>query len=340
MPTTTYVDAFSDRFSDFFGIAVVTPDITPPPPTDPPPPTGPPPVPAERSASLIWYDPTGTRSTLTGFMEGVEVLEGVHGLQMPAIRTNRAPVAGLPGTRLQNVQHDFRTIDIPVLFEATSAEQLRDLLATWRHRFDPTRGDGQLWYVTSTATRTLTCRYMEGLEADEDSAHFSPTRQTAVLVFAADDPYWYDFNTSSQSWALAGTVPKWFAPPTKSILPLSFASSAVNGTNSIFNDGEVEAWPKWTIDGPATAITVTNDLTDETFTWAHALAAGERLVIDTRPGVKTVLWNAAPAFSYLTSYQLFALAPGLNIVTVALAGAAAGSNVTVEWKPAYLGPPA
>jgi len=294
----------------------------------------------EPGAVLNFLGPGFGVSALNGFADGAEIVEGVHGLHMPPIRRTHAPIAGVPGTRLLTVAHDMRTFDLPLMIRGGSEQDLRVQLRAWRRRFDPTRGDGQLLVATDDGKLlSIACRYAQGLEADEGASTRFPGVQLAVVTFEADDPYWYDLALQTQSWAMGGTVPLWFDVGTsKNILPVTLGASSLSGLTTLNVDGEARTWPVWTFAGPGSNLILTNLTTGRSFAWSNTLADSDVLVIDTRPGVKTVLLNGAPAGDALTAWDLWPLEVGANDVQVTVSSSTTTSQVTVEWHTAWLGP--
>lgn len=301
------------------------------------------------SEAFFWFEPGGVFNLLgstIGFNgingeASLTLLAGGTGLEMPPVRRTHEAVAGVAGTRLRVVEHDMRTVDLAVMLEGSSDAQLRTEMRAWRQRFDPKRGDSQLWCLSSDGYFTaLTCRYAEGLDKviQGQSADQNEGVQLAVVTLEADDPYWYDIGEIFASWTLGGAIPKWFDPGTsKAILPIQLAASSVVGRQILDNDGEVDAWPRWTISGPGSAISVQNNTTGRVFTWSQTLGDEDQLVIDTFPGVKTVELNGDWAFGALTKYDLWPLVKGPNDVTVTVADATTDSRVDVSFRRGWLG---
>jgi hypothetical protein len=154
-----------------------------------------------------------------------------------------------------------------------------------------------------------------------------------VLIFrAADNPYWQDATDSSLGF---GTLePETFFGD----MPLKLARDSISGGALVDNTGEVETWPVWTLIGPGTSFTLTNDTTGQTMKIVAALLAGESFVIDTRPGRKTVTKNdGTNLYPFLTTdSSLWTLAPGLNTVTATLEGATVDSIIDLTYRRRYL----
>jgi hypothetical protein len=112
----------------------------------------------------------------------------------------------------------------------------------------------------------------------------------------------------------------------------------VLGITPIDNPGEVDAWPVWTITGPATVITATNVSTGQSFVLTKTLAAGELVTITTqRPTVRGPLGeNLVNALNWPSCY-LWPLIPGTNQVNFAVAGASTGTAIELSFYPRWAG---
>jgi len=147
------------------------------------------------------------------------------------------------------------------------------------------------------------------------------------------DPQVELVNVEAQTFLSSGPSDPWFA--------WQLVSSSAVGGFTVDNDGDDLAWPRWTVQGPgAGALRLNNATTGETIEIADvALAAGEQIAIDCRPGFKTVVGpsgeNLWPDLSDVSS--LWPLGRGTQTVTVELEGAEAGiSNVRLEWRKRWL----
>jgi hypothetical protein len=182
-------------------------------------------------------------------------------------------------------------------------------------RFNPISDDGRLRVTRPDGTaREVYCRYNRGLEGLEDANNFGIVWQRAILTLKSTDPLWYDVvpNVLTLSSGAATS----FFPGT----PFRLTSSGIFSSPApIVNDGDVEAWPIWTIQGPANNIVLRNLDTAERieFLTSFSVAAGETLVIDTRE-----------RFRAITKYTLSTGVP--NIINVTVTNVS-GSTADVNW---------
>src|SRR5690606_30435067 len=124
----------------------------------------------------------------------------------------------------------------------------RDRIRRLASLFDPRRGDGRLRVSGPHGSRELVCRYASGFGLDEEE---EPGQgwQRAVVVFVAHDPFWVDVTPSvrlvdiaAQAFLSSGPTDPWF--------PWQVVSSSAVGGFVVDNDGDDDAWPVWTVQGP------------------------------------------------------------------------------------------
>jgi phage-related protein len=101
----------------------------------------------------------------------------------------------------------------------------------------------------------------------------------------------------------------------------------------------VEAWPLWTIVGPAVNPTLTNNTTGKSIALTISLTVGQSLTIDTRPGFKTITReNGSNQFSAASpASSLWSLARGLNTITLSVTGSSGASQLQLQYKQRYEG---
>lgn len=282
--------------------------------------------------TLQWIDADGATTTLDAEWE-------VSGRFMPPIKTQVDEVPGQPGGLLRSTRHGIREFVVAVWQQGAGETGLRTALRAFVDKLDPIRGPGKL-RVTSPLgdQREITCSYAAGLEMEEKLGDSSgPDSQKIPLAFTAFDPYWYDPSPTSETFSIV-SVPSFFP-----IFPIKLTASELVVDDTVTNNGSVETWPVWTITGPGTDITLRNLTTGLHMSFGtHALGAGESLVIDTRPGRKSVtLQDGTNAYAWLdwTVSSLWSLKRGMTSVRLEMAGVIAGqSSLQVSYWQRYLSP--
>lgn len=283
--------------------------------------------------ALQWVDATGAVTAIRGG-SGVATAEELTGRFAPSMRFTLATVPLQPGQRFRQVQHGLAEVALPIVFWPASATALRTLLRAWARLLDPVRGDGAL-RVTAPGgdQRELVCRYSEGLERlveDDVSDFYGHAR--CVLHFIAEQPYWQDVSDTVASWSV--TTAATFFP----IFPLRLSASEVFADVTVTNDGDVIAWPVWTVTGPGSSLILRNLTSGELLSLPTTLAAGETVTIDTRPGHKTVtLQDGSNLFGSLSSDStLWSLAVGVNAVRIEISATTPASLVALNWRRRWL----
>ncbi len=121
---------------------------------------------------------------------------------------------------------------------------------------------------------------------------------------------------------------------------LTLSAAQVLGSTAIDNPGELPAWPTWTIYGPCTTITASNNTTGQTFTLTSTLNEGETITIITGGTHPQVIGpagqNLAGALNWPTAF-LWGLAPGSNNITFTVGGSGAGTAIELRFYARYEG---
>lgn len=279
--------------------------------------------------TFTWIDPVGGHTDLV-------VSWDMNGRWMPPVSFLADKLPGRSGDVLRHVRHEPRTVTIPINLLATcvtgtsSLADVQTRLGALVHAMDPVRGDGILRITKADGQqRDLTCRYAAGLELPEKFGSTSSLRyQKANLSFIAHDPYWSATSTTVIDFMSAAAEN--FFP----FFPMHLSTSQIVVSETITNPGTVESWPVWTIYGPGTNIVLVNPATGEWMNFANngglEIPAGETVIINTTPNVKTVTRGSdnANLWSYLTAdSSLWAIPAGGSQIQLQMAGTTPGESV-------------
>lgn len=281
-----------------------------------------------------WIDVDGGSTIL-------DVEWDVSGRFMPPVKLTEQEVPGRPGAILFAQRHDVRDFALAIWVDSADDVSLRAALRGLVAKMDPVRGIGKI-RVTGPAgdQREIECVYASGLEMPEKLGDSSGIySQRAAVQFRAHWPYWRD--TSVQSWTFSAVGSANFLG--NPFFPLRVTSSAVATEQTVNNDGDVEAWPIWIVNGPGSGIVFRNVTTNKwTDLSSLSLVQGEQLIVDTRPGYKTVVTNTAGvlsnAFGNLSSTsELWSLARGVNDIQLQMTSTLAGvSQLNLQFYREYL----
>lgn len=287
-------------------------------------------------ARARWIDPLGNEWPLDMAELGWFTLDVVSGLGAApiAMTTDDAPRGG---SSVRHIQPVSRLITWPLHIYG---QNHTEFLTRWRQlvrAFTMTRrrGPGRLVISRSDGTeREILAYYQEGFNGEPGHGY---VEDDVVLTLFCPDAYWRDADAIVQTRAY-GVAGSYLSPY------LTLASSQVLGETTLTNPGDTEAYPDWTITGPASLITVTNDSTGESWTLdpnatgiAHGpLLVGETVTVSTDPpairGPGGAVWTAALNWP---GAVLWPLDEGQVDVTFAVTGAAAGTSVSLAFRPRY-----
>ena len=121
--------------------------------------------------------------------------------------------------------------------------------------------------------------------------------------------------------------------------PVLLSPPSTLGSATVTNEGGGDAYPVWKIYGPGTP-TITNNTTGRSFGMSSALTSGEVVTVDTRPTLQSAVdGTGADRWGDLVKSSprdLWTLPPGVNQLTVVLAGSGAGSAVELTYHQRWL----
>lgn len=163
----------------------------------------------------------------------------------------------LPGSRLKFINVDNAEIDLRVLFTADSRQLLWARLEEVVWYFQPLRGNstnegnlaGTLKVTNpSGAERYLTCTCISGFKLDESTLEDKSVEVT--LTFLANDPYWYS------DWITDRYVfldPLYVRGPYPALpVPIAAGPDRITTQYTVPNNGDVNSYPVFVIEGPGT----------------------------------------------------------------------------------------
>lgn len=292
----------------------------------------PPPAPNE-TTRLSFVGADGTEVVFTN-QPALTVMPGIQGLGDLPYSLLADEVPALDGQVFKGVRATARDVFIPLYIEAPTRPQLLAELRTIVNALDPRNGPGQL-HVTQPdgSGRRLGCYYISGMEGDEGRDAAGLRWQTHGITLRALEPAWLDEVDIYFRWIVGVAAP--FFP----LLPANLGESQIIGQDlPIDNVGDEPAYPTWTLHGKMTSATLTNATTGEALTLDHVqTTALERAVIDTRPGIKTVVDEAGTNLwpQLAPNPRLWPLVRGTNIVNLTIAGTDASSYVEMSFTPRY-----
>jgi hypothetical protein len=282
---------------------------------------------------VSFTDPAGAVTEFSDWANGWVLQPGAKGLDMPVYAFSQDESPGIDGYAIRQVRAGGKEIALPIAFWADDSRaayltRRRTLIRS----LNPKRGLGALTVTQADGTaRTIGACYSAGLEGDESLDAAGARWCTGVLTFACPSPFWLGAEVTTE-WRAA--VSGNFFP----FLPLVVGNSQVLGSVTVDNDGDDDAFPIWTVTGPATAISLTNATTGEVLVLTRTISVGDTVVIDTRERQQTAVLNGATNLwgSLSDTSTMWALQPGLNDLTLTVTGSTSNTRVRMTYQPRYL----
>lgn len=167
-------------------------------------------------------------------------------------------------------------------------------------------------------------------------------RRPKTFVIPCSTPDVYQYAATESSFvivpsAISGELG--FGSPFSSPITNSYHST---GSNVVSNIGDAETWPRIRIDGPVVnpVVTSTYNSLVQQIGLTYTLNAGEFMLINTKPGSRSVLFNGTlnRYSSYAANFATnswWSLQPGSNQVQLFAQSYSAGAQVTVYWRHAW-----
>lgn len=281
-------------------------------------------------------DGRGRSWTLTGHGVVPAVTDkGVRGLGRPTIDSIRqAGAPGVHGHRWRGWRASERQVVLPLAFWGDPAglvAQVRDFAAGIVPEQPGYPGNTG---CTLTAILPDSTRWTLGMQLVDDGGLTLEREPHAAggmhfeTVWDADvfwsGPAW------TSLWQTEASSTPWLMPSggVAYLIP-----SNTFATAQTVNDGDVRAWPVWTITGPSTLASV--GVGNHMVTLALTLAAGETVTIDTNPeqGQMALRGDGGDVTDMLTDVDWAPVEPGLNELEISLTGT---GTVAMSYRPQRL----
>lgn len=146
-----------------------------------------------------------------------------------------------------------------------------------------------------------------------------------------------DFSLDNQflTTTALGTV----SPVGGCIIPIiipAVLDPAVGGVVNCVNNGDCDAYPIITLNGPLTDPIIESDTLNRFIALNLTLAVGESVVIDMKN--KTIMKGTTPIFSdVIAGSNWFWLIPGSNLISLITSNTGDAGNASIAYRDAYLG---
>ncbi|MGC9439254.1 phage tail domain-containing protein [Streptomyces sp. WG5] len=273
---------------------------------------------------------------------GIILMPGATGLDAPPYELHSDDSPNLDGGIFRDARAVSREIMIPVYLHGIDRRTVRSLKSRLVSALNPKKGYCILKFVEGDAIpRYLKCYYKSGMEGSETVDQAGFTWKKFGLQFTAYDPYFFSDDVQVAQW-IFGTGEAFLGDP---FFPLKLNAGIVSGSEVLVqNPGDVQAWPRWELTGPIKGFTFSSpdgssfgitppvDGTD-------VVAGGRTLVVDTRPGFKSLKDDQGTNYWPLLddNPQLWAIPEGESTCTVDIVPGSANAKVRLVFQPQYEG---
>ena len=262
---------------------------------------------------------------------GWYVSRGVEGLDTPPVGLVVDEPATWDGGLMRAARYAPREVFLPVHLQASGNADLRAAVRALATLADPKRGPVTLTVAhPDGVTRTID-GYLSGPFGQALIAAEALTWRKIGLRLRCPDPF-FGGGSAAASLVVAASSVDFLGDP---FLPLAVSDSQIAGTLTAVNDGDADAYPRWTLTGPASSAVI--DVAGAAWQLTAPLGAGSVLVVDATRGAQSVTVDGTPAWGMLASgSQLAPLPPGATTVDVDITGATGSTVLAAAWPQKWL----
>jgi hypothetical protein len=161
---------------------------------------------------------------------------------------------------------------------------------------------------------------------------------TCQIPLIFDDPAWYSSTIHAES---IGAPTASGGMPLPLVFPMAFGEGAIGGTLAITNNGDADAYPVITVNGPASAPRISDVTSGQTLDFAGlVLGVGDTLEVRCKPSERSATVAGLNARGALATGSRFFVIPGGETHVISwqavAGGTTAGSTLTVTLRDTYL----
>ena len=273
------------------------------------------------SDQVYWVDPDGGTLCLSDD-NPYRIRMGVDGRFMPQFAYTAESIYSIQGSVRRGTTLKDRTLTLPMLVFGEDQDDVRANIRSLMDATNPLRGMGRVQCVTNDDKTFILDSYLDGMPMPENPDSIGVSNGMTFRLFVAT------FVSHAVVW--------W--NPIEHDVQIDY--STLDLPLALNNEGDLEAWPIWTISGPMTSVQIGNYTTGDYMAATLTLTAGQRVYIDSRESLRTVLQDhvtdVESSFS-TDSDCFFPLVRGKNDIGIDFAGNSTATSLRVRWVDRYLG---
>ncbi|AKY03329.1 hypothetical protein FDI81_gp21 [Streptomyces phage Hydra] len=256
---------------------------------------------------------------------GVQALTGVNGLGLPPVSVQWLEGAG-DGAVYRRSRVLTRDIDIPLDIVGRNRQDLKNHLSRLSLML---AGPCTLRMIEDDGTDWSTQVIRVGGGDYTYGSDTTGSRDVQMVVtFRAGDPYWTSSVITRKQVGGDITATSFLS----GLASMPVAASQAIGEILLENTGDAVAYPVWEVFGPGNNFKAISP-TGEKLHWTGTLAAGEKLIVDTRMGT-VIDGTGANRYSELAPAPRFwAIEPGISTAEASLLDVTNASKIVCSWRP-------
>lgn len=246
---------------------------------------------------------------------------------MPKFEYTSESTYTYPGEVVRVKKTKPREIELPLIVKA-GTNGFRNNVRRLENAFSYDLGPGMLKVVTSDdKIRVIPVYYSQGMDFEEstDTGRVDFFYMFVITFTAYSPPYWYN-PIEKEVWGNAQTTGE-------------MGVSNLNTPLMLYNEGDVPAWPVWSLCGAFTEVEIQNVTTGLYFDYLDSVTTSQRVYIDMRAGHMEVMKNhVLPVFQNITlDSSPFPLMPGPNKIVPTFTGSDSNAEWRVRWAEQHFG---
>lgn len=283
--------------------------------------------------AVSWTDGNGRSWDLCEPSSGVVLAPGgIKGFGSPSLTRYSSTAPGVSGSRFKGYRVEEREVFLPLY--VWSGRNTTEFAARDRELWAGLRPDltGTIRVTTPDGYwRELQVRFEDDGDLALDADPFLTGWQLYGVSLVADErPLW---RGPERTWTFQGSGASGFFAPTGGVVTISPSQTIGIDGGTVLNDGDVPAWPTWSIMGPCDTVTV--GVAGGTVAYQQPLADQEVIVVVTDPFTQGVFGEDGTDLTANAVWSPLPVRPGENEVSVQMTSLGTGAAVSLSMRPDY-----
>lgn len=243
------------------------------------------------------------------------------------------------GERFRSIRAPSRSISLPLAVFGANVVEKEALAADLTRWFDTLAAPGYLRRQAPSGSVREILAYTEAVDhgAEQTFDTDGVEWRDIGIMLRCPEPWWQDVDATTATYTLvAGSPAVLFKTP---FFPIYLSSSTVVTRTVLYNDGDFDAYPVWTVTGPGADLALRNLTTGKVLSLAgQTLGSGAVITVDTRPGTAGVTDQGGSRYAIEPTSDLWTLPRGTSTVQVELGNATAATSISLSYRRRWWSP--